>query len=46
LAGQVSIVVAKYNSIVVECQYFNIYYYLSSEGIVYFVIANVCCLVF
>jgi len=29
LAGQVSIVVAKYSSIV---GYFNTYYYLSSEG--------------
>jgi len=34
LAGQVSIVAAKYGSIVVACSYFNIYYYLSSEGIV------------
>jgi len=34
LAGQVSIVAANDGSIVVECCYFNIYFYLSSQGIV------------
>jgi len=33
LACQVSIVASKYGLIVVECWYFNVYYYLSSEAV-------------
>jgi len=39
-------VVAKYVSMVAEYSHFNSYYYLSFEGNFWFVIANVCHLVF